>query len=53
MTKQEYIESRSANVASLHHCGDPELDHLIDEIQHPEETEALYEMPARPAPQAA
>jgi hypothetical protein len=47
MTKQDYDESRTAAVQALHHCGDPELDHLIDEIQHPEETEALYEMPTR------
>ncbi|MGE7437561.1 hypothetical protein [Kitasatospora sp. NPDC001175] len=52
MTKQEFDESRCAAVAGLHHCGNPEQDHLIDEIQHPESTEALYELPARPARQA-
>lgn len=49
MTQQEHDESRSANVQSLRYCGDPEIDHLIDEIKNPAQTEALYEMPARPA----
>jgi hypothetical protein len=47
MTKQEFDESRCAAVAGLHYCGDPEQDHLVDEIQFPEQTEALYEMASR------
>ncbi|WP_354643916.1 hypothetical protein [Kitasatospora camelliae] len=49
MNQQEYTESRAAAVAGLPHAtGSPEFDHLVDEIQHPETTEALYEMPGRP-----
>jgi hypothetical protein len=47
MAEQEFVESRCAAVAGLSYCGDPEMDHLIDEIKSPESTRALYEMPAR------
>lgn len=49
MTKEQFTESRTAAVAGLRYSGDPEQDHLIDAIQHPESEEALYEMPSRPA----
>ncbi|PBC69658.1 hypothetical protein BX265_6996 [Streptomyces sp. TLI_235] len=45
--EKEIAESRCAAVESLSHCGDPEIDHLIDEIKSPESTRALYEMPVR------
>ncbi|WP_354644571.1 hypothetical protein [Kitasatospora camelliae] len=52
MNPQEYTESRSAAVVSLpHRTESPEFDHLVDEIQHPETTEALYEMPLRTPPE--
>ncbi|WP_405021673.1 hypothetical protein OHV05_36755 (plasmid) [Kitasatospora sp. NBC_00070] len=51
MNEQEYSNSRSAAVAALHPSGLLEQDHLIEEIQHPETTEALYTMLHRvPAP---
>ncbi|GAA0696945.1 hypothetical protein GCM10010193_59710 [Kitasatospora atroaurantiaca] len=49
MTEHQDTESGADAVTSLHHCGNPDIDHLIDEIQHPETEQALYEMPARPA----
>ncbi|MFD9124539.1 hypothetical protein [Kitasatospora sp. NPDC059571] len=45
MTDQEFTESRCVAVTSLSYCGDPEIDHLIDEIKSPESARALYEMP--------
>ena len=47
MTQQEFDESRCAAVAGLHYSGDPEQDHLLDEIQHPEQTEALWGLAGR------
>ncbi|MFD9127197.1 hypothetical protein [Kitasatospora sp. NPDC059571] len=44
---KEIAESRCDAVADLSPCGDPEMDHLIDEIKNPESTRALYEMPVR------
>lgn len=44
---QESTEAASEAVSTLRHCGDPEQDHLLDEIQHPETTSALYELAAR------
>jgi hypothetical protein len=52
VTQQQYDDAHSRAVTELPHTGNPEQDHLIDEIQHPESTEALYEMPSRPAPAA-
>jgi hypothetical protein len=50
MTDQQLADSHSPAVTKLPYTGNPEQDHLIDEIQHPESTEALYAMPGRPAP---
>jgi len=52
MTEQQQADALSDAVKSLPHTGDPErgvlgdpeFDHLVDEIQHPETEEALYEM---------
>ncbi|GAA5022317.1 hypothetical protein [Kitasatospora paranensis] len=47
MTGQDSMDATSEAVATLRHSGDPEQDHLVDEIQHPETTNALYELAAR------
>jgi hypothetical protein len=49
MTEQQQAEAQCAAVAELKYCGDPDQDHLLDAMQHPETEEALYEMPFRPA----
>ncbi|GJF31259.1 hypothetical protein [Kitasatospora sp. NBC_01539] len=48
MIDQEFTDAASEAVTTLRHCGDPEQDHLLDEIQHPETTFALYALAARP-----
>lgn len=47
MTEQQQNEAQSDAVRTLPHCGNPDLDHLVDEIQHPETEEALYLMASR------
>jgi hypothetical protein len=53
MTQEDYERTACAAVKSLPHTGNPEFDHLVDEIQREDTTTALYEMPARTAQQAA
>lgn len=56
MTEEQYNQAHTPAVESLHHTGDPELDHLVDEVQHPETEEALQAMACRacgqPLPEA-
>lgn len=47
MTQEQYEECTPEAVRSLHQCGDPEQDHLVVEIQHPDQTEAFYAMAAK------
>ena len=47
MTPQQYADAHSPNVTSLHATGDPEQDHLIEEVKHPDLTEAFQAMACR------
>ncbi|MFD9128101.1 hypothetical protein [Kitasatospora sp. NPDC059571] len=47
MSGQDSADAASEAVTTLHYSGDAEQDHLLDEIQHPETTNALYELAAR------
>ncbi len=49
MTPHQYAQAHTPAVESLHHCGDRELDHLADEIQHPDLRR--LQPPARTPPQ--
>lgn len=53
VTEEQFEQSRSEVVVELRPCGDAEQDHLLEEIQSPDSTEALYEMPGRCRPEAA
>ncbi|MCU7826211.1 hypothetical protein [Kitasatospora sp. DSM 101779] len=45
---RDAADAASERVATIRYSGNPEQDHLLDEIQHPETTDALYELAARP-----
>ncbi|WP_030275521.1 hypothetical protein [Streptomyces sp. NRRL B-24484] len=47
-TPRDAADAASDPVATIRYSGDPEQDHLLDEIQHPETTDALYELASRP-----
>lgn len=47
MTQEQYEQQTCPAVKGLPHTGSPEFDHLVDEIQEPEATEAFYEMAVR------
>lgn len=52
MTDEQYTRAHSPAVESLHHIGDPEWDHLIDEVQHPDLVEGFQALaPHEPAPE--
>jgi DNA-binding CsgD family transcriptional regulator len=53
MTEEQFVQSRSEVVVELRYCGDAEQDHLLEEIQSPDSTEAFFEMPGRCRPEAA
>lgn len=53
MTEEQFAQSRSGAVVGLRPCGDAEQDHLLEEIQSPDSTEAFFEMPGRTRPEAA
>ncbi|GAA1084191.1 MULTISPECIES: hypothetical protein [Kitasatospora] len=50
---RDAADAASEQVATIRYSGNPEQDHLLDEIQHPETTDALYELAARPGAAAA
>ncbi|MEW1913680.1 hypothetical protein AB0442_35535 [Kitasatospora sp. NPDC085895] len=45
---RDATDAASERVATIRYSGNPEQDHLLDEIQHPETTNALYELAGRP-----
>ena len=47
MTIEQYDRAHTPAVESLVLTGDPEHDHLVDEVQHPEIEEALQAMACR------
>lgn len=47
MTQEQYEQTTCSAVKGLPHTGEPEFDHLVDEIQREDTTTALYEMAAR------
>lgn len=47
MTIEQYDRALTPAVESLVLTGDPEHDHLVDEVQHPEIEEALQAMACR------
>jgi hypothetical protein len=52
MTDEQYTRAHSPAVESLHPTGDPEQDHLIDEVQHPELVDGFQALaPHEPAPE--
>ncbi|WP_431676948.1 hypothetical protein [Kitasatospora sp. KL5] len=48
---RDAADAASKAVSTLRYSGNPEQDHLLDEIQHPETTNALYELATRTAPE--
>jgi hypothetical protein len=50
---KDAADATSERVTTLRYSGNPEQDHLLDEIQHPETTNALYELADRPGTAAA
>jgi hypothetical protein len=44
MTQEQFDQAHSPAVESLPHTGDPAMDHLIDEIQHPELQDAFHDL---------
>ncbi|MEZ0094036.1 hypothetical protein [Streptacidiphilus sp. EB129] len=47
MNAQQYADAHSPAVQGIPTSGDPEQDHLIDEIQHPDLYDALHDLAER------